>query len=280
MQIRQSNPVCYRHERGTSLVARLLAPLLLAWLVFCGMPAALAATPAHQESVADTLPAGSLRELITTAPLSVAASQLDWALIRDFYEGRDFAPVWTDGNKLRHEAWVAIDRLARAVADREHDTIEGNADRAPGLGLERDGRLDTVRHLDDRGRRDQRDHRVRRFRIELGAVRPFEVGDVARELDHRNLHPKADAQVRNAVLAGITGGLDLAFDAPLAEAQIARSRTNLETLNHEADRIRQALADKVEPYALPRRIVTVDKIPMSAAGKYDRQAAAELFEKG
>ena len=44
--------------------------------------------------------------------------------------------------------------------------------------------------------------------------------------------------------------------------------------------IRQALADKVEPYALPRRIVTVDKIPMSAAGKYDRQAAAELFEKG
>jgi hypothetical protein len=34
--------------------------------------------------------------------------------------------------------------------------------------------------------------------------------------------------------------------------------------------IRQALADKVEPYALPRRMVTVDKIPMSAAGKYDR----------
>ena len=44
--------------------------------------------------------------------------------------------------------------------------------------------------------------------------------------------------------------------------------------------VRQALADKVEPYALPRRMVTVDKIPMSAAGKYDRQAAAELFEKG
>jgi acyl-coenzyme A synthetase/AMP-(fatty) acid ligase len=41
--------------------------------------------------------------------------------------------------------------------------------------------------------------------------------------------------------------------------------------------IRLALAAKVEPYALPRRIVNVDKIPMSAAGKYDRQAAAELF---
>ena len=117
MQIRQSNPVCYRHERGASLVARLLASLLLVWLVFCGMPAALAATPAHQESVADTLPAGSLRALITTAPLSIATSQLDWALIRDFYEDRDFAPVWTDGNKLRDEAWFAIDRLARADED-------------------------------------------------------------------------------------------------------------------------------------------------------------------
>jgi acyl-coenzyme A synthetase/AMP-(fatty) acid ligase len=47
----------------------------------------------------------------------------------------------------------------------------------------------------------------------------------------------------------------------------------------DAIQIRQALADKVEPYALPRRIVTVDKIPMSAAGKYDRQAAAGLFAR-
>lgn len=45
----------------------------------------------------------------------------------------------------------------------------------------------------------------------------------------------------------------------------------------DATQIRRALTDKVESYALPRRIVTVDKIPMSAAGKYDRQAAAELF---
>jgi acyl-coenzyme A synthetase/AMP-(fatty) acid ligase len=41
--------------------------------------------------------------------------------------------------------------------------------------------------------------------------------------------------------------------------------------------IRQALADKVEPYALPRRMVTVDKIPMSATGKYDRQASEAFF---
>ncbi len=41
--------------------------------------------------------------------------------------------------------------------------------------------------------------------------------------------------------------------------------------------IRRALAATVETYALPRRIVAVDKIPMSAAGKYDRETAAQLF---
>jgi len=47
--------------------------------------------------------------------------------------------------------------------------------------------------------------------------------------------------------------------------------------NVDAARIRSALAERVEPYALPRRIVAVDKIPLSAAGKYDRRAAALLF---
>lgn len=41
--------------------------------------------------------------------------------------------------------------------------------------------------------------------------------------------------------------------------------------------VRRSLTGKVEPYALPRRIVSVGKIPMTAAGKYDRQAAAVLF---
>lgn len=43
--------------------------------------------------------------------------------------------------------------------------------------------------------------------------------------------------------------------------------------------IRQALAATVEAYALPRRIRAVDTMPISAAGKYDRQAAADLFTR-
>ncbi len=75
-------------------------------------------------------------------------------------------------------------------------------------------------------------------------------------------------------LPGITDALVLSLPA-------GRGRENeivaLVEGTFDAMEIRQALAAKVEPYALPRRIVAVDKIPMSAAGKYDRQTAAELF---
>ena len=65
---------------------------------------------------------------------------------------------------------------------------------------------------------DQRDDRMRRGAVELGAVRALEPGDVARELDDRELHAEADAEVRHAVLARVAHRLDLALDAALAEA--------------------------------------------------------------
>ena len=47
---------------------------------------------------------------------------------------------------------------------------------------------------------------------------PGQADDVAGELDHRALHPQADAEERNLPLAGKADRLDLAFDAALAEA--------------------------------------------------------------
>jgi len=40
---------------------------------------------------------------------------------------------------------------------------------------------------------------------------------------------------------------------------------------------RQTLSDLLEPYAMPRSIKIVDKIPSTASGKYDRQAIEEMF---
>src|SRR5581483_10270736 len=65
---------------------------------------------------------------------------------------------------------------------------------------------------------DQRHHRVRRVRVELGAVRAGEPAGVARELDRGELHAEADAEVGNALLPGVADGGDLALGAALAEA--------------------------------------------------------------
>ena len=64
----------------------------------------------------------------------------------------------------------------------------------------------------------QVDHRVGRLGIELGGVGAVHAGDVTGELDHRDLHPEADPEVGDPLLAGDLGGADLALDAALAEA--------------------------------------------------------------
>ena len=62
------------------------------------------------------------------------------------------------------------------------------------------------------------DDRVRGEHVELGGVGAAGAEDIAGELDHHALQAEAQAQVRDLVLAGVVGGLDLALDAALAEA--------------------------------------------------------------
>ncbi len=45
----------------------------------------------------------------------------------------------------------------------------------------------------------------------------------------------------------------------------------------DTDLIKKILADRLEPYALPRVIKTIDRIPLKENGKYDRQAIERLF---
>jgi hypothetical protein len=46
----------------------------------------------------------------------------------------------------------------------------------------------------------------------------FQAGHVAGELDGGHLHAQTNAQVRNLVFAGKTGGADLAFDTAFAKS--------------------------------------------------------------
>src|SRR6516162_11436100 len=65
---------------------------------------------------------------------------------------------------------------------------------------------------------DERNHRMGRGAIELGAVGIAEAECVAAELDDRHLHAEADPEVWDAVLARVAHRLDLALDAALAES--------------------------------------------------------------
>ena len=62
------------------------------------------------------------------------------------------------------------------------------------------------------------DDRVVGEHVELGRVGVAGPDDLAGELDDRALEPEAQAEVRDAVLAGEVGGEDLALDAAVAEA--------------------------------------------------------------
>ena len=62
------------------------------------------------------------------------------------------------------------------------------------------------------------DHAMRSGRIEFAGVGVRQAADIARKFNARRLHAKANAEVRNLVLARIADGLEHAFDAALAEA--------------------------------------------------------------
>ncbi len=110
---------------------------------------------------------------------------------------------------------ILAEDLARARARPEQHLLRAEAHGAALVGG-LVARLHAARLVLPLG--DQRDHRMRRRAVELGAVGVGEAEHVAAEFDDRHLHPQADAEVGHAVLAGVAHCLDLALDAALAEA--------------------------------------------------------------
>ena len=62
--------------------------------------------------------------------------------------------------------------------------------------------------------------------IHLGAVGVLQAEYVAAKLDHRHLHPEANAKVGNAVLARVADGLNLPLDATLAKTSRHQNRVH------------------------------------------------------
>src|SRR5215472_2151855 len=74
---------------------------------------------------------------------------------------------------------------------------------------------------------NERNDRVGRGAVELGAVGVAEAERVAAELDDRHLHAEADPEVGHAVLARVAYRLDLALDAALAETARHQNRIHV-----------------------------------------------------
>src|ERR687892_771504 len=66
--------------------------------------------------------------------------------------------------------------------------------------------------------RHEVDHRIRRGRVELGAVGLVEPEDGAGELDHSALQTETQTQQRDLMLSCVSDRLDLALDTSVAES--------------------------------------------------------------
>ena len=110
----------------------------------------------------------------------------------------------------------------------------------------------------------QVDDRVGGVRVELARVRALHPDDVAGEVRDRHLHAEADAQVRDPLLAGDPGGLDLALDPALAEAA--------------GDQDAVGLLDPVADLLVVERL-RVDPVDLDAAAVHEAGVAQRLDDR-
>src|SRR5438034_4060354 len=165
----------------------------------------------------------------------------------------------------------AVD-LAREAPGLEHSALSTQPHRPAEIGLFV-AALDAAVPVLPLGH--ERDHRVRRVAVEFRAVRAREADDVSRELDHRELHAQADAQIRDLVLARVLDRLYHAFDS--APAETARNEYRVHAFQERADavlfdRLRIHVADadpaaRVDPGVdepLVQRLVGIGKVDILA----------------
>ena len=76
---------------------------------------------------------------------------------------------------------------------------------------------------------------------------------------------------------GVTGCLVIAL--PETGGREHRIAALIEGNRVDTQNVHKNLAERLEPYALPRRLKVVEKIPVNKNGKYDRPAIVRLLEK-
>src|SRR5436190_5764180 len=172
----------------------------------------------------DELPEQRVRTRRPGTELRVELSRDEEGMVRKLDDLHE-APVL---RLARHDQAAALERLLVERVDLESVAVPFVDDRLTvGLRGSRSGdemaRLRPEPHRGPHVRhvlllREEVDHRVRRRRIELRGVRALQPTHVASELHDGALEAEADAEERHPLFPRVADRLDLALDAPDAEA--------------------------------------------------------------
>ncbi len=91
---------------------------------------------------------------------------------------------------------------------------------------------------------------------------------------------RVDLEEIRALIKNESGVMDCVVMAlPEAGGREHRIGVLIQSCRKETDTIKKTLIDALEPYALPRRIKIVDRIPVNDNGKYDWQTITHLLDR-
>lgn len=223
----------------------------------------LAAIPAHYRALRGRkLLSPSLRLAFSSAGMLDAADNADFQMqnrigIVEVYGSTETGGVATRNRSRGEEHFTAFPTVDWKI--KEHLLAVRSPYISPDASFDEDGFFTAADRVEDFGNNS--------FALMGRADTITKVGGKRVDLEEVSRLIKQEAGVTDCVVMALpeSGGRENRI-----AALIQGKKFNLDT-------IRQKLAARLEPYALPRLIKTVDRIPLNNNGKYDRKAIARLL---
>jgi acyl-coenzyme A synthetase/AMP-(fatty) acid ligase len=223
----------------------------------------LASVPAHYRVLADVQLHKSLRLAFSSAGMLDKADNEAFCRrnkkgVVEVYGSTETGGIATRNRALGEEGFTPFPTI-------EWKLIEGclavcSAYISPDLPIDEQGFFTASDRVEDRGANE--------FFLKGRADTVTKVGGKRVDLEEVRLLIKNESDVVDCVVMALpkAGGRENQIGALIEGDKV------------DAETIRKNLVDSLEPYAMPRRIKTVDRIPVKDNGKYDRLAIAKLLK--
>lgn len=223
----------------------------------------LTAVPAHYRALRGRkLQTASLRLAFSSAGMLDAADNDDFQRqnnigIVEVYGSTETGGIATRNRSLGEEHFTAFPTVDWRI--KEQLLTVRSPYISPDVPLEKDGFVITADRVEDFGNNS--------FALKGRADAVTKVGGKRVDLEEVSSLIKQQAGVTDCVVMAL----------PESGGREHRIAALIQGREFDLDTIRQKLAASLEPYALPRLIKTVDRIPLNKNGKYDRTSIVRLF---